>query len=298
MKAALLPDRGVVKVAGEDARKFLNGLLTTDIAKVTPERAAFAALLTPQGKIMVDMIAAEAAAEDGGGFFLDCPRALGKTLVDRLNFYKLRAKVTAEDLSAVLGVMAIWDGAGETEYGLCYADPRLSALGMRCMLPPHVAAEAAGDLGAALVEASEYEAHRITLGAPRGGVDFNYNDTFPHEADMDQLNGIDFEKGCYVGQEVVSRVEHRATARKRVVPVTFEDFAAEAGVPVLAGDIQIGVMGSSVRGSGRGLAMLRLDRAAEALAAGTPVTSGGLALAPRKPDWAQFVWPGETTAAE
>jgi tRNA-modifying protein YgfZ len=298
MKAALLPDRGVVKVAGEDARKFLNGLLTTDIAKVTPERAAFAALLTPQGKIMVDMIVAEAAAEDGGGFFLDCPRALGKTLVDRLNFYKLRAKVTAEDLSAVLGVMAIWDGAGETEYGLCYADPRLSALGMRCMLPPHVAAEAAGDLGAALVEASEYEAHRITLGAPRGGVDFNYNDTFPHEADMDQLNGIDFEKGCYVGQEVVSRVEHRATARKRVVPVTFEDFAAEAGVPVLAGDIQIGVMGSSVRGSGRGLAMLRLDRAAEALAAGTPVTSGGLALAPRKPDWAQFVWPGETTAAE
>ena len=298
MKAALLPDRGVVKVAGEDARKFLNGLLTTDIAKVTPERAAFAALLTPQGKIMVDMIVAEAAADDGGGFFLDCPRALGKTLVDRLNFYKLRAKVTAEDLSAVLGVMAIWDGAGETEYGLCYADPRLSALGMRCMLPPHVAAEAAGDLGAALVEASEYEAHRITLGAPRGGVDFNYNDTFPHEADMDQLNGIDFEKGCYVGQEVVSRVEHRATARKRVVPVTFEDFAAEAGVPVLAGDIQIGVMGSSVRGSGRGLAMLRLDRAAEALAAGTPVTSGGLALAPRKPDWAQFVWPGEATAAE
>ena len=114
MKAALLPDRGVVKVAGDDARKFLNGLLTTDIAKVTPERAAFAALLTPQGKIMVDMIVAEAPGEDGGGFFLDCPRALGKTLVDRLNFYKLRAKVIVEDLSEILGVMAIWDGAGET----------------------------------------------------------------------------------------------------------------------------------------------------------------------------------------
>ena len=98
------------------------------------------------------------------------------------------------------------------------------------MLPPHLAAEAAADLGATLVEASEYEAHRIALGAPRGGLDFHYNDAFPHEADMDQLNGIDFEKGCYVGQEVVSRVEHRGTARKRVVPVAFEDFAPEAGV--------------------------------------------------------------------
>src|ERR1043165_1481217 len=117
MKAAPFSERGGVKVAGEDARKFLNGLLTTDIAKVTPQRAAFAALLTPQGKIMVDMIVAEAPAEDGGAFFLDCPRALGKTLVDRFNFYKLRAKVIAEDLSDILGVMAIWDGAGETEYG-------------------------------------------------------------------------------------------------------------------------------------------------------------------------------------
>src|SRR4051812_23264417 len=164
MKVGLLPERGVVKVAGEDARKFLNGLLTTDIAKVTPERAAFAALLTPQGKIMVDMIVAEAPAEDGGGFFLDCPRALGKTLADRLNFYKLRAKVIVEDLSDVLGVMAIWDGRGETEYGLCYADPRLPALGARCMLPPHLTPEAVPDLGATLVEATEYEAHRITLG--------------------------------------------------------------------------------------------------------------------------------------
>jgi len=298
MKAALLPDRGVVKVAGEDARKFLNGLLTTDIAKVTPERASFSALLTPQGKIMVDMIVVEAAAEDGGGFFLDCPRALGKMLVDRLNFYKLRAKVIVEDLSEVLGVIAMWDGAGETEYGLCYADPRLPALGSRCMLPPHLAAEAASDLGAALVQASEYEAHRITLGAPRGGLDFNYSDAFPHEADMDQLNGIDFEKGCYVGQEVVSRVEHRGIARKRVVPVAFQDFAAEIGVAIKAGEMDIGVMGSSVRGSGRGLAMLRLDRAAEALVAGKPLMSGGMPLSIVRPDWAQFDWPGEGKGAE
>src|SRR5437588_1367115 len=161
MKAALLPDRGVVKVAGDDARKFLNGLLTTDIAKVTPQRPTFAALLTPQGKIMVDMIVAEAPAEDGGGFFLDCPRALAKTLTDRLSFYKLRAKVLVEDLSEVLGVLAAWGGRGATDYGLCYADPRLPDLGTRCMLPPHLAAEAAADLGATLVEAKRYEAHRI-----------------------------------------------------------------------------------------------------------------------------------------
>ena len=296
MKAALLGDRGVVKVAGEDARKFLNGLLTTDIAKVTPQRASFAALLTPQGKIMVDMIVAEAPAEDGGGFFIDCPRALSLTLTDRLNFYKLRAKVLVEDLSAVLGVLAIWKGTRETEYGLCYADPRLEALGMRCMLPPHLAADAAADLGATLVEASEYEAHRIALGAPRGGLDFQYSDAFPHEADMDQLNGVDFAKGCYVGQEVVSRVEHRGTARKRVVPVTFADFGPEAGVPVRIGDMEVGTMGSSA--GGRGLAMLRLDRIGEALAAGAPLMSGGIALTPVKPAWAQFPWPGDAKAAE
>jgi tRNA-modifying protein YgfZ len=296
MKAALLSERGVVKVAGEDARKFLNGLITADADAVTPQRPCFAALLTPQGKIMVDMIIAEAPAADGGGFFLDCPGALALTLVQRFNFYKLRAKVIVEDLSAVLGVMAIWDGTGATEYGLCYGDPRLPALGARCMLPPHLAAEAAADLGAALVEASAYEAHRIALGIPRGGYDFQYNDTFPHEADMDQLNGIDFDKGCYVGQEVVSRVEHRGTARKRVVPVAFE-FAPETGVAIMAGETAVGVMGSSARG-GRGLAMLRLDRVGDALAAGQPLVAGGLALHAVKPGWARFPWPGEGKAAE
>jgi folate-binding protein YgfZ len=296
MKAALLPERGVVKVAGEDARKFLNGLLTADIEKVAPERPAFAALLTPQGKIMVDMIVAENPAADGGGYFLDVPRALAPTLVQRLNFYKLRAKVIVEDLSEVLGVMAVWDGTGTSDYGLSYADPRIAALGSRCMLPPHLIPDAAADLGAALAEASDYDAHRIALGAPRGGLDFLYGDAFPHESDMDQLNGVDFQKGCYVGQEVVSRVEHRGTARKRVVPVTFEDFAPEAGVRVMVGDVEAGVMGSSARG--RGLAMLHLGRIGDALAAGQPIVSGGIALTPVKPDWARFGWPGEVKAAE
>ena len=222
MKAALLPDRGVVKVAGADARTFLNGLFTTDVAQMTPAAAKFAALLTPQGKVIVDCIVAEAPAVDGGGFFLDCPKALAQDFMRKLNFYKLRAKVIVEDLSEMLGVMAVWDGTGDTEYGLVYSDPRVPALGQRVMLPPHLAQKAADELGAQVVDASEYEAHRIALAVPRGGFDFMYGDAFPHETDMDQLNGVDFGKGCYVGQEVVSRMEHRGNARTRIVPFTTE----------------------------------------------------------------------------
>ena len=129
MQATLLPDRGVLKVTGDDARRFLNGLATNDMAKVAPGTACYAALLTPQGKIIADFIVTEAPAEEGGGFFLDVPKALAPTLVQKLNFYKLRAKITVEDLSEARGVMAVWDGAGVSDYGPCYADPRLAALG-------------------------------------------------------------------------------------------------------------------------------------------------------------------------
>src|SRR5262249_33643507 len=168
MRAALLPDRGVVKVVGDDIRRFLNGLLTADLTQVAPGKARYAALLTPQGKIIVDCIVAEMPESEGGGFFLDCPRARATALADRLNFYKLRAKLRIEDLSEILGVMAAWDGNGATRCGLAYPDPRLAALGMRIMLPPHLAEQAAHELGAELVDASAYEAHRIALGVPRG----------------------------------------------------------------------------------------------------------------------------------
>jgi folate-binding protein YgfZ len=293
MQAALLPDRGVIKIAGDDARKFLNGLVTCDMAKVTPEAARYAALLTPQGKIIVDFIIVEARAEDGGGFFLDCPRALAAMLVEKLTFYKLRAKVTCEDLSGALGVMAAWDNPAETEYGLCYADPRLAALGMRIMLPPNMVNEAAADLGAALTDADAYEAHRIALGVPRGGADFIYGDTFPHEADMDQLAGVDFDKGCYVGQEVVSRVQHRNSARNRIVAVAYDGPAPLGGLPVFAGDKEIGMFGSAAQG--HGLALLRLDRVADAQAAGMPISAGGVDLRPMKPAWARFDWPSKTS---
>jgi len=295
MKAALLPDRGVVKVSGDDARNFLNGLLTSDIGEVTPASPRFAALLTPQGKIILDAIVAEAPAADGGGFFLDLPKALAKTCVDRFGFYKLRAKVAVEDLSAALGVMAAWEGDGATEYGLGYRDPRLPALGLRIILPPDLAAAAAADLGAVLVPPAAFEAHRIALGAPRGGLDFSYGDAFPHEADMDQLHGVDFDKGCFVGQEVVSRMQHRGNARTRIVPVTYDGFAPEAGAAVTAAEKSVGIFGSSA--DGRALALLRLDRAEDALAAGQPLVAGAATLRLVKPDWIRFKFPGEREPA-
>src|ERR1700685_3037702 len=266
MKAALLPDRGVVKVAGDDARTFLHDLLTANVLTLTPGTARFGALLSPQGKIFTDFIIVEAPPQAGGGFFFDVPANIADPLVSKLNLYKLRSRVIIENLSEVLGVLAAWDGTGMTALGLTYPDPRLGALGLRAMLPAHRAAEAAADLGAVVVAAGEYEARRIALAIPRGGADFKYGDAFPHEADMDQLGGVDFAKGCYVGQEVVSRMEHRGIARTRVVPVAFDGYAPEPGAPVTAAEKSIGTFGSSV--GGHALALLRLDRAADALAAG------------------------------
>jgi tRNA-modifying protein YgfZ len=296
MQAAFLPDRGVVKVAGDEARTFLHGLLSANILTLPPGTARFSALLSPQGKIVADFIVTEAPARDGGGFFLDVPRALAKSLVDKLNLYKLRSHIMVEDLSEILGVLAAWDGDGAVKFGLEYADPRLPALGLRTMVAPHRAADAAASLGAILVDANQYEAHRIALGIPRGGIDFHYGDAFPHEADMDQLGGVDFAKGCYVGQEVVSRMEHRGIARTRSVPIRYDGAAPEAGTAITADERQIGTMGSAA--AGRGIALLRLDRVADALSRGEAFLAGGVPIRPVKPDWAHFAFPDGAKGAE
>src|SRR3954447_16681788 len=139
MKAAFLPDRGVVKVGGEDARNFLNGLVTTDIDLVQPGLGRFGALLTPQGKIIVDFLVTEAPSGHGGGFLIDCPRALAQGLADKLGFYKLRAKVAVENLSETLGVLAAWDGDPAMKPDLAFADPRAAALGWRILVPEALA---------------------------------------------------------------------------------------------------------------------------------------------------------------
>jgi folate-binding protein YgfZ len=276
MKAAFLPDRGVVKVSGEDARDFLNGLVTTDITLLKPGLGRFGALLTPQGKITADFLITEAPAGHGGGFLIDAPGPLAQGLADKLGFYKLRAKVAVENISGSMGVLAVWDGEPPVKPDLAFADPRHEALGWRILVPEDLKQKVADLIGADLVDSEAYEAHRIATGVPRGGLDFMYSNAFPHESNMDRLHGIDFDKGCYVGQEVVSRMQHRGTARTRIVRVTLEDVSPEAGLPVLAGDKPVGTMGSTA--DGKGLALLRTDRVADALDAGLALTAGGVAI--------------------
>ena len=282
MKSAFLPDRGVVKVAGEDARNFLNGLVTTDVDKLKPGLGRFGALLTPQGKITIDFLITEVPAGHGGGFLIDCPKALAEGLATKLKFYKLRAKVTVENLSDNLGVLAAWDGPLATQPDLTFADPRNEELGYRILIPEDLKQKLSDLIGAELVDAAQYEAHRIALGVPRGGLDFMYSDAFPHETNMDRLAGVDFDKGCYVGQEVVSRMQHRGTARTRSVKVLLDGPSPETGATILAGDKPVGTIGSTA--DGKGIALVRIDRVADALDAGQPLTAGGLELKLAEPD--------------
>ncbi len=314
MPVAHLADRGVVRVAGDDAKTFLDGLVTCDLDRVAPGRPRFGALLSPQGKILFDFIVF-ATAE--GAFHLDCARAQASDLAKRLGFYKLRARVAVEDLSDNMSVFAGWGDSPQPELdtGLVAADPRLPALGWRALtspsegevkrtkgepgvggsaasseraaLPPSPGRRYRGDSNIPLEGEGAYHAHRIALGVPEGGKDFSFNDAFPHEALMDQLHGVDFDKGCYVGQEVVSRMQHRGTARTRIVQLLYlEGSAAEPGADVTAGERSLGKTGS---GAGpRGLATIRLDRAADALAAGQTIRAGGRPVRIETPGWASF----------
>ncbi len=258
MASAFLDDRGVLSVSGEEARSFLQGLVTCNMDKVSPEAAGFGALLSPQGKILFDFL----IVEEPEGFLIETGSDAVSALLKRLSMYRLRAKVTLEERPD-LGVVALWDGA--TSEGLVFDDPRHAGLGRRAILPR---------LEAQAHNHDDYETHRILCGVPKGGLDFAYGEAFPHDADMDLIHGLDFKKGCYIGQEVVSRVEHRGTARKRIVPIALRGPAPAPGTEIRAGDIAIGTMGSATS-AGRALAMIRLDKAEEALANATPLIAGG-----------------------
>ncbi|MEA2859114.1 MAG: tRNA-modifying protein YgfZ [Methylobacteriaceae bacterium] len=264
----LLADRGVLRVAGPQCETFLQDLVTNDVTSLGPGEARYAALLTPQGKILFDMIIV--AIEENGerAFLIDCAREQATDLTKRLIFYKLRAKVAVEDRSVQIAVMAYLDAAPQVD-GIVVRDPRSEGLGFRAYVPREHAAAVQTDL-------SVYETRRIAAGVPQGGTDFAYGDAFPHEANLDRLNGVDFKKGCYVGQEVVSRMQHRSTTRKRIVKVGFSGIAPQPGAEIKAGDNLIGSMGSSA--GEYGLAMVRLDRADEAKAAGVAPLASGTAL--------------------
>ena len=257
MSSCVLDDRGFILVQGPDARGFLQGLVTCQMENVGPSQPAFAALLSPQGKILTDFFVIE---RPEGGFLLDVPGDQLAFLLNRLALYKLRAKVELSDQSAQWAVLALW--GEKVDLQGAFADPRAPAFGWRWIGPRAEVLARGGDEA----DVAAYEARRIAFALPKGGVDFAYGDAFPHEANMDRLHGLDFQKGCYVGQEVVSRVQHRGLARRRIVRVHFPDGAPQAGIEILAGDVEIGAMGSSV--GPLGLALLRLDRVTEAMEQG------------------------------
>jgi folate-binding protein YgfZ len=237
--------------------------------------------LTPQGKVLFDFI----VFHDGRRFLFDLPRASAADFTRRLTFYRLRARVAVDDLSEAHRVVAAWGDGAPNRDGAVAPDPRLAALGWRAI----VAADAADPPGLAPASEAEYDAHRIALGVPEGGIDFPFGEPFPHDTDMDQLGGVDFAKGCYVGQEVVSRMEHRGTARRRVVIALGAAPLPPPGTPLTAGGRPVGTLGSSAGGAG--IALVRLDRARQAIDAGQPIQAGAATVTLALPGWARFGWP-------
>jgi len=253
-----LDDRGVLRVAGPDAAHFLQNIVTNDVEGLEAGALRFAALLTPQGKILFDFLIHRRSADE---FLLDVPADKAAELAKRLAMYRLRAKVEIRDESERLAVTADTQGAP--------LDPR-AELGARRIVPRDAAPPA--DAGAR----AAYEARRVALCVPEGGRDFSYGDVFPHDVNMDLLNGVDFGKGCYVGQEVISRMRHRGEIRRRIVRVAALDGSLETGASVVDGELPVGIVGT-VAGT-QALALVRVDRAEEAERAGRTLSAGGQRL--------------------
>ncbi|MGB9164853.1 MAG: folate-binding protein [Rhodomicrobium sp.] len=277
--AALLPDRSVLEVVGEDRLSFLQGLVTNDVEGLAEREGRFTGLLSPQGKILFDFFVVSA----GDAFLIDCSSELAANITKRLALYRLRAKVTIADVSDRWRVGAAW-GEGAAEWAeanapVIYPDPRLPALGFRLLV-----------LGSHQPEFSasfaDYEAMRIAFAVPEGGKDYAYGDAFPHEACLDLLHGISFKKGCFVGQEVVSRMQHRGTARTRVLAVSSEQSLPHGGADIFAGGFAVGRLGS-VAGR-QGIALARVDRVKEALKKGQTFTAGSVVVEFAAPAWASY----------
>ncbi|MEQ1670824.1 MAG: folate-binding protein [Hyphomicrobium sp.] len=284
-KISRLPDRGVVSVTGADAAKLLQGLVTNDIAalETKPDDLAFAAsaahagLLSPQGKILFEFFCVRTL----DGFVLDVARDQAPALAKRLTMYKLRADVTITDVPENYAALALWGpsaiSSGPTKGTIAFDDPRDSRLGKRILAEARFATDIASATNGQLVSDDAYHAHRIALGVPEGGKDYALGDAYPHEANFDLFHGVSFTKGCYVGQEVVARMQNKTVVRKRIVKIAGAA-PLTPGTDILLGEIAIGRTGS---GDGNtGLAMLRLDRAIEAIDQGMPLTSGGIVITP------------------
>ena len=239
---ALLSHRTIISVSGADAETFLSGLLTASVSGMAPAELRYGALLTPQGKIIADML----IANEDGAFLIDCDSGVSANFLKRLNMFRLRAKVVIEERADLCAIA--FDGA---------PDPR-SELAPRRRIGPRNDASASTD---APHDAGEYHAHRIAAGLAEQGIDFAPEDVFPADINMDLVGGIDFKKGCFVGQEVVSRMKRRGNARRRTLVVDLESDASTP-TPILAAGLEIGKL-TSVQGR-KGLARVRIDEIEDA----------------------------------
>jgi tRNA-modifying protein YgfZ len=257
-------DRALIRVSGPDARGFLNNLLTQSLDHLTWPHVRYGALLTPQGKVIADMMI-WAAGDDA--VVLDADPSRGADLLRRLTMYKLRSPVEIADISDTRNVLVADDVFGDAEL-----DPRLPELGWRAL------SSIRSPDGAAA-----YDSKRIALGVPDLARDADAEEVFAGEALLDELNGVDFQKGCFVGQENVSRMKRRATTRKKFCPIVFEGEAIAPMTPVLAGEAEIGTVRTGA--AGRAIALIRLDRALEAAETGKMLTAGGRAVRLDPPSW-------------
>lgn len=277
MPSAFLPDRGFVRIAGPDAEHFLQNLITTDLGALATNELRPGALLTPQGKILFDFLISH--AEDG--FLIDIRADQLEAFVRRMTMYKLRAAVTIEPL-AEHGATVAWAAAGTGA-----VDQRFALAGLEVRRQPGRIGEP-GD-------PTEYDALRIVHGVPDSGADYALQDAFPHDVLFDKSGGVSFRKGCYVGQEVVSRMQHRSTARRRVVIVSADAPLPASGTEISVAGKSIGTLGT-VAGS-QGLAIVRIDKAGEAMAAGEPVLAGEVPVTVALPGWSGLSFPSAAEEA-
>lgn len=277
MPSAFLPDRSFVRIAGPDAEHFLQNLITTDLGALSADELRPGALLTPQGKILFDFL----ISREDGGFLVDIRSDQREAFVKRMTMYKLRAAVTIEALTET-GATVTW---GEPGQGV--ADHRFALGGTEVRRQP-------GQIGQA-GEREGYDALRILHAVPESGADYPLSDAFPHDVLFDKSGGVSFRKGCYVGQEVVSRMQHRSTARRRVVIVSAETALPASGTEISIGGKSIGTLGT-VAGE-RGLAIVRIDKAGEAMTAGDPILAGDVPVTVALPGWSGLTFPSSAEEA-
>jgi len=290
----MLPERGLLTVGGPDAQDFLQGVVSNDVRRVSPERAIWAAFLTPQGKFLHEFFIIEL----NGAYYVDCEAARLPDLRKRLMLYKLRSKVEIVEadgysVAAVVGArtaetLGLPDerGAGRPlDGGAVYVDPRLPALGARAILPAGGAEGTLDGLGLGRTDHADYDARRIALGVPDGSRDLEVDKAILLENGFDELGGVDWEKGCYLGQELTARTKYRGLVKKRLMPVRVAGPMPAPGTQVTLDGRDAGTVRSGTDGTA--LALLRLD-AVEKAREGAELVAGEARLSPRKPTWASF----------